>query len=783
MPEPMDSLKIQIKTNIKELINQEKYKEAQQLLDQYIKIASDDVENFSIQSVIYIHQGNFSEAQNIIKKGLSVENNNFELLFNLAYVFEQLEDFSQAYKFYKKAKEGCTDIIVEEQINKKLNNLENKITKKDKLIFFIKHNINSFVDDIVEELSDEYETRFIKVSDLRQIDEGMQWADLCWFEWCDELVAYGSKLAIAKNKFIVCRLHSYEAFAGYTNQVLWDSVDKVIFVAEHIRKFVLENTSTLLKEKTVVIPNGIDAGKYHFKERGRGFKIAYVGYINYKKGPMLLLHAFKAIHDQDSRYKLYMAGTFQDGRDVLYFKQMIQEWNLESSVIYQGWQDSLDQWLEDKNYIICTSLLESQNLSVMQAMSKGIKPLIHNFVGAREIYPGNYIWSTIEQCSKLLNNEDYNSTEYRQYIEDHYSLTKQIRSTRKLLKEELNQENKKQPNILTFLQDKLTDNRVVDYKLDLYDTTIIINTYNRSDILLDDLKRGFKLGAAPKLIVNDCSAPKHTKTIKKLANKFGVRSIIHHENNEGIAVARKTGLTHCPTANVLSLDDDDMLFCLDEAQFIGDKNLINGVEYAIVIPRYIVTLTENDHRGTLGIQYDWQEFHNMSGGDVLKYFLATGEMQAFHNGALYRAVEMSHSTAQKIFKVSEDYVQLSRLFGHNPHKKICVSEQYVYVRRMSGSSLTGKPDSAKLALNLLSMLVAGYYCLQNELFTGSQIKEAILNRGKLLQQAYNYGEDFSKQIVGYLSTENSLDFVSEILKTNPAEFPMEFSAILELING
>ena len=40
----------------------------------------------------------------------------------------------------------------------------------------------------------------------------MIWADICWFEWCDELVAYGSKLSIAKEKRIICRLHSYEAF-------------------------------------------------------------------------------------------------------------------------------------------------------------------------------------------------------------------------------------------------------------------------------------------------------------------------------------------------------------------------------------------------------------------------------------------------------------------------------------------------------------------------------------------------------------------------------------------
>lgn len=40
---------------------------------------------------------------------------------------------------------------------------------------------------------------------------------------------------------------------------------------------------------------------------------------------MLLLHTFKAIYDEDNRYKLYIAGVFQDNRDVLYYNQMVRE--------------------------------------------------------------------------------------------------------------------------------------------------------------------------------------------------------------------------------------------------------------------------------------------------------------------------------------------------------------------------------------------------------------------------------------------------------------------------
>ncbi|MCS4525185.1 glycosyltransferase [Clostridium botulinum] len=66
----------------------------------------------------------------------------------------------------------------------------------------------------------------------------------------------------------------------------------------------------------------------------KGFNIAYVGYINFKKGPMLLLHAFKKIFDTDNRYKLHIAGTFDEDRYRLYFNQMIKELGLEKILYF-----------------------------------------------------------------------------------------------------------------------------------------------------------------------------------------------------------------------------------------------------------------------------------------------------------------------------------------------------------------------------------------------------------------------------------------------------------------
>lgn len=306
-------------------------------------------------------------------------------------------------------------------------------TNKLRLVFFVKKNLDNFLPDIIEELKEDYEVKKIIVTEYHQIDEEIKWADICWFEWCDELVIYASKLDIALEKYIICRLHSYEAFTHYPSLVNFNAVDKLIVVAD----FIKENISKKIdfdKDKIVVIPNGINLDKYTFVNKTDGYDIAYVGYINHKKGPMLLLHTFKKIFDIDNRYKLHIAGLFQEERYVLYFNQMIEEMGLANNIFYDGWIDNLNEWLEDKNYVLCTSVLESQNISVMQAMAKGTKPIVHNFVGAREIYDDKYIFNTIDEAVELITNQDYDSYEYRNFIETNYSLIKQISATKDEIK-------------------------------------------------------------------------------------------------------------------------------------------------------------------------------------------------------------------------------------------------------------------------------------------------------------------------------------------------------------
>ncbi|AVK51414.1 glycosyl transferase family 2 [Clostridium sp. MF28] len=415
-----------------------------------------------------------------------------------------------------------------------------EVKNKKKLVFFVKKGMDSFLGDIISRLSDEYEIKKMIIEDYKKIDEGLEWADICWFEWCDELLDYGSKHKLSESKIIICRLHSYEAFVGYPNMVKWESVDKIIFVGENIKKFVMEKYK-IDESKTVLIPNGVNIDEYTFKERKSGFNIAYVGYINYKKGPMLLLHTFKAIYDKDHRYKLYIAGQFQDDRDVLYFQQMIKEFGIEKNVCYEGWQDNLDKWLEDKNYILCTSVLESQNMSVMQAMAKGIKPIIHNFVGAKDIYDNKYIWNTIDEAMKMIFSSEYNSKEYRLFVEKNYSINKEINKIKSNIKMWISEKN----NINT--ERPLVTVGITNYNyskyLDECINSVLNQTYENIEIL----------------IIDDCSTDDSIEKIKSYTKNYkNIRAIFHGKNSGSVIQSYREVIKYSQGEYFQFINSDDL---------------------------------------------------------------------------------------------------------------------------------------------------------------------------------------------------------------------------------
>ncbi|USK54617.1 glycosyltransferase [Cytobacillus solani] len=312
---------------------------------------------------------------------------------------------------------------------------ENSI--KPKLAFFTVRNGDSFLNDIMSSLKGDYNIQLFIIDNLGQIEDGMKWADICWFEWCDELIIHASKLPIANQKKIICRIHGYEVYTDNILKTNWKSVDHLIFVAPHIKRIFREKISEerLSEGKISIIFCGVNEEKYPLHIKKNGFNIGYLGYINYKKNIPLTLKIFYELYKKDQRYRLFLAGTYQDERTMRYVRYFIEDNGLENIIVFEGWQefDEKLEWLKKIDYMLISSIDEGLCYAAAESMLSGIKPVLHNCEGIKDHYDTKYIFNTIDEAMDMITKQEYNSMEYRKYVQTNYSLVKEIRQIKNII--------------------------------------------------------------------------------------------------------------------------------------------------------------------------------------------------------------------------------------------------------------------------------------------------------------------------------------------------------------
>ncbi len=314
------------------------------------------------------------------------------------------------------------------------------LAARPKMALLCIRGMENFIGDIAEHFGQYYECRQVVSLNQRDFAEAAAWADIVWIEWANQLAIDLTKHpTLLDGKTVVCRLHSYEAYAGFVPQIDWSKIDTLIVVAAHIREHVMAQVPDIMKKvnEITVIPSGIDLDRFPFRKRSAGPHVAYLGSINYKKGPMLLFHAFHALTSAHPEFRLSIGGDIQDARYHYYFEQLSHETGIADRIHFDGHIADVPGWLEDKDLIVCSSVLESQYLAIMEAMACGIKPAIHNFVGASGIYPREYLWNTIPEFVGMATNQEYKSLEYREFIQNNYEMKKQLEALSTLVERRL----------------------------------------------------------------------------------------------------------------------------------------------------------------------------------------------------------------------------------------------------------------------------------------------------------------------------------------------------------
>lgn len=308
---------------------------------------------------------------------------------------------------------------------------------KKKLTFFTGGS-ETFMTPIVLGMRNDFRVKSFVRGQQKEYYQYYTDTDVAWYEWCDGFTAQMSREFRNTLKHVI-RFHSYELFTDFPSKVDWSRVNKVIFVSDVVANLASRKFN-ISPQICKVINNGIDLKKFNIpNKKTYNKKIAFIGFINYKKGVGLLLQAIEALHKIDPKVQFHIAGHHQDERINLYMDHFLR--NSKANIVFDGWQKDMPSYLADKDYVLSTSLFESFQYSIGEGMASGCVPLVHDWLGARNIWPSNFVFRDIyELCEiyKAFDSLDNKAKErerklFRSHIVNNFNLEDKLKETRDLL--------------------------------------------------------------------------------------------------------------------------------------------------------------------------------------------------------------------------------------------------------------------------------------------------------------------------------------------------------------
>ncbi|MBN1817608.1 MAG: glycosyltransferase [Sedimentisphaerales bacterium] len=441
------------------LASQDRHDEAIVFMRRYLTQHPDDAEAWNDAGVILYRLGRYREAAVCLERSLDGVKDPFHAFLNLLETCLAAGEFvtlglltetmiqkkSMSIDFHQEVcrdlkKRGYSAAAMEVLLAGRRNGIEDSLrmyeellSEQPKIALFCGGDGATFLQEIQHWLADRYPVQMFEGNTVEQVHRLMEWSDISWFEWATELAEIGSRISGVCRKIV--RLHRYEAYLDWPCRIRWENIDALVTVGNPcVHEALLAQVPDLPhRTKWVTIPNGLNLAKIPFRERQSGKNLAFVGNMRMVKNPMLLLQCFTKLIQINPDYHLFWAGKVQDTVVEQYVRHMVDSLELKENVHYQGWQTDISSWLSDKHYIVCTSVIESQGMGVLEAMAMGLKPVVHNFPGAERTFGQEWLFDTPEQfCAQILVPQ-YESIRYRQFVEQRYSLQQQLGHIGKVL--------------------------------------------------------------------------------------------------------------------------------------------------------------------------------------------------------------------------------------------------------------------------------------------------------------------------------------------------------------
>jgi glycosyltransferase involved in cell wall biosynthesis len=258
------------------------------------------------------------------------------------------------------------------------------------------------------------------------LNRAAAWADLILSNWCDEGLAYLTSLP--KPPPTVTFIRSYEILdPNLMRRIDWSKIKGIIFVSDQIRRLANEFWPIQIKE----IPQATIHNFLHLEEqtvagKRNGRNLCWIGYLGPKKGLELLFQCLMTALELHPDFRLHVAGTFQDKRYEVYVRHLLKDAGLEDKAVFHGWIDDMAAFLEGMDFLISSSPWEGCPNNVIEAMACGVMPLIHNWPGAKSLFPPELVFNALSDFRRILASPPVSPADCRNWVAEHFEAGRQL---------------------------------------------------------------------------------------------------------------------------------------------------------------------------------------------------------------------------------------------------------------------------------------------------------------------------------------------------------------------
>jgi len=438
-----------------------RHEEALAYMQEHFSDRAGDAEALNDKGAILHCLGRSDEAIDCLLKARSVKNDSAEIVWNLAEAYLSAGRPTEATRLFddmdrmgilnfdllnraatalldQDNKGDCLDVLLrslrmwpdQEILGPMLDVIR---SKRPKVAFFGADDGTGSLGRMAESIGQYFEVRLSDGPTDDGVSELMEWSDISWFESCPDLAIKASDGAGACRNIV--GINSCDTNEQWLEQMNWANIDTLVIAGNSIVKDALLRRVPGLENKTsvAVVPCGVNIDKFTFINRHRGKNVAFLPDLSLQRNPAFVLQCMQKLHYIDPEYRLFFGGAFIDDTVEQYVRHMVDVLNLGEVVSFDGRQEDVCSWLEDKHYVVSTSFFEGSSVGLLEAMACGLKPAVHNFPGAGRIFPPEFLFNISEEFCEQICSSQYEPLRYRKFVEENYPLQKQLHEIRAIL--------------------------------------------------------------------------------------------------------------------------------------------------------------------------------------------------------------------------------------------------------------------------------------------------------------------------------------------------------------